>query len=570
MEKHSIIKLIKSTNPSKLLIFIGVSIAFISQAGALVIPMLTRNLIDKEMINISIVEIVVIVSIFIATAILNGVSYYIISFLGTKVVSKIRQRIWNIIIYLPLKYFDETLSGESVSRIINDTNILKDLISERVINFFTGIFTLIAALIILFYLDVQLTLIILIAAPLTLLIVIPLGRRVFKISVTTQEKTAKLTANISQSLSEIRLIKASNAEEVEKEATKQSVVGLFLLGLKEAKVYAFLFPIMSGVTMLIIFGIIGYGGLRVSSGTLSSGTLIAFILYLFQIIVPITEFSSFFTQFQKTKGATKRINEILNEKTEIMDDGKIINLEDKTITFDNVSFGYNDEKLILKNLNFEIKPNQKVAIVGPSGSGKTTIFSLIERFYQPNEGKILVDETDINEYSLYNWRLQIGYVFQENALFALSIRENITYGLQNDVSDEQIWNALKQANAYDIVNNLPQKLDSIVGERGSKLSGGEKQRISIARAILRNPKLLLLDEATASLDSRSEKAIQDALVSLMNNRTTIIIAHRLATIIDSDVIIFLEDGRITGMGTHQQLVDTHKLYAEFAKAQLKR
>lgn len=570
MEKHSIIKLIKSTNPSKLLIFIGVSIAFISQAGALVIPMLTRNLIDQEMINISIVEIVVIVSIFIATAILNGVSYYIISFLGTKVVSKIRQRIWNIIIYLPLKYFDETLSGESVSRIINDTNILKDLISERVINFFTGIFTLIAALIILFYLDVQLTLIILIAAPLTLLIVIPLGRRVFKISVTTQEKTAKLTANISQSLSEIRLIKASNAEEVEKEATKQSVVGLFLLGLKEAKVYAFLFPIMSGVTMLIIFGIIGYGGLRVSSGTLSSGTLIAFILYLFQIIVPITEFSSFFTQFQKTKGATKRINEILNEKTEIMDDGKIINLEDKTITFDNVSFGYNDEKLILKNLNFEIKPNQKVAIVGPSGSGKTTIFSLIERFYQPNEGKILVDETDINEYSLYNWRLQIGYVFQENALFALSIRENITYGLQNDVSDEQIWNALKQANAYDIVNNLPQKLDSIVGERGSKLSGGEKQRISIARAILRNPKLLLLDEATASLDSRSEKAIQDALVSLMNNRTTIIIAHRLATIIDSDVIIFLEDGRITGMGTHQQLVDTHKLYAEFAKAQLKR
>lgn len=570
MEKHSIIKLIKSTNPSKLLIFIGVSIAFISQAGALVIPMLTRNLIDQEMINISIVEIVVIVSIFIATAILNGVSYYIISFLGTKVVSKIRQRIWNIIIYLPLKYFNETLSGESVSRIINDTNILKDLISERVINFFTGIFTLIAALIILFYLDVQLTLIILIAAPLTLLIVIPLGRRVFKISVTTQEKTAKLTANISQSLSEIRLIKASNAEEVEKEATKQSVVGLFLLGLKEAKVYAFLFPIMSGVTMLIIFGIIGYGGLRVSSGTLSSGTLIAFILYLFQIIVPITEFSSFFTQFQKTKGATKRINEILNEKTEIMDDGKIINLEDKTITFDNVSFGYNDEKLILKNLNFEIKPNQKVAIVGPSGSGKTTIFSLIERFYQPNEGKILIDETDINEYSLYNWRLQIGYVFQENALFALSIRENITYGLQNDVSDEQIWNALKQANAYDIVNNLPQKLDSIVGERGSKLSGGEKQRISIARAILRNPKLLLLDEATASLDSRSEKAIQDALVSLMNNRTTIIIAHRLATIIDSDVIIFLEDGRITGMGTHQQLVDTHKLYAEFAKAQLKR
>lgn len=570
MEKHSIIKLIKSTNPSKLLIFIGVSIAFISQAGALVIPMLTRNLIDKEMINISIVEIVVIVSIFIVTAILNGISYYIISYLGTKVVSKIRQRIWNIIIYLPLKYFDETLSGESVSRIINDTNILKDLISERVINFFTGIFTLIAALIILFFLDAQLTLIIIIAAPLTLLIVIPLGRRVFKISVTTQEETAKLTANISQSLSEIRLIKASNAEEVEKEATKQSVVGLFLLGLKEAKVYAFLFPIMSGVTMLIIFGIIGYGGLRVSSGTLSSGTLIAFILYLFQIIVPITEFSSFFTQFQKTKGATKRINEILNEKTEIMDDGKIINLEDKTITFDNVSFGYNDEKLILKNLNFEIKPNQKVAIVGPSGSGKTTIFSLIERFYQPNEGKILIDETDINEYSLYNWRLQIGYVFQENALFALSIRENITYGLQNDVSDEQIWNALKQANAYDIVNNLPQKLDSIVGERGSKLSGGEKQRISIARAILRNPKLLLLDEATASLDSRSEKAIQDALVSLMNNRTTIIIAHRLATIIDSDVIIFLEDGRITGMGTHQQLVDTHKLYAEFAKAQLKR
>jgi len=325
---------------------------------------------------------------------------------------------------------------------------------------------------------------------------------------------------------------------------------------------------MQGMIILVIFGVIAYGGLRVSSGTLSTGTLFAFILYLFQIVMPVASFGMFFAQLQKANGASERIIEILNEEGEDLHKGRDVDVSDKSIVFENVTFSYDEDTPVLKEVSFRAKPNETIAIAGPSGGGKTTVFSLIERFFKLDEGRILVDNLDIEEISLKSWRSQIGYVPQESSLFAASIRENLCYGLEREVSEEELWRVAELACAKDVIENLSDKFESLVGERGLNLSGGQRQRLAIARAFLRNPKILLLDEATASLDSQSEAVVQEALANLMKGRTTFVIAHRLSTIVDAHQIVFVEDGRVTGIGTHEELSRNHKLYAEYAAQQL--
>jgi ATP-binding cassette subfamily B protein AbcA/BmrA len=291
-------------------------------------------------------------------------------------------------------------------------------------------------------------------------------------------------------------------------------------------------------------------------------------LYLFQIIVPVVNFSVFFAQLQKAKGASQRIGEILRETAEDVEKGMEIDLSDKTITFDNVTFNYDQNTEVLKNVSFQAKPGEIIAFAGPSGGGKTTIFSLIERFFKLTEGQIFLNDTNIEQISLKSWRSQIGYVPQESSLFAMSVRENLCYGLERPVTDDELWEVLELACAKDIIESLPDKFDTIVNERGSNFSGGQRQRLAIARAFLRNPKVLLLDEATASLDSQSEAIVQQALTNLMQGRTTFVIAHRLSTIVDANQIVFIEQGRVTGIGIHDQLVKTHPVYAEYAAQQL--
>lgn len=567
---RSFFQLLISAKPANWIIFCALFASVITTVAGLIVPLFTKNLIDGFSIaSLNVKMIVLIVFAFILQAITNGFSIFLLNYMGQKVVATIRERLWKKIVHLPVSYFDNTKTGEMVSRMVNDTVVVKELIADHLPQFVTGIISVIGAIIILFFMDWKMTLILLIAVPITALVVAPLGQKMFKISKGLQNETADFTGTISQTLSEARLVKASNAEMIETESGHQGIKRLFGFGIREAKVVAVLGPLIFFVVMGVIVGIIGYGGIRVSAGTMTTGTLIAFLLYLFQIIVPVTSFATFFAQLQKAKGATERIADILNEAEEDFDAGKEVDVSGKTIRATDISFSYNEGEPILKDISFDTKPGEVIAFAGPSGGGKTTLFAILERFYEPKTGEILVGNTPLSEISINSWRSQIGYVSQESAMLSGTIRDNLCYGLDREINEDELWNVAKSAYADRFIADLPDKMATEVGERGVKLSGGQRQRIAIARAFLRNPNILMLDEATASLDSQSEQIVQQALANLMEGRTTFVIAHRLSTIVNADQILFIENGEITGRGTHSELVATHPLYASFAEQQLK-
>ena len=388
-----------------------------------------------------------------------------------------------------------------------------------------------------------------------------------KVSKATQKEMASFSGLLGRVLSEIRLVKSYRAEKTETTSGNDAIQNLYRFGLKEAKIQAFISPFMTLIMMAILVTILGYGGLQVSKGILSAGDLVAIIFYLVQIIVPFAQMATFFTSFQKAVGATERIQDIFHMDSEAIDTTEKQLLMDGVITFENVHFSYGSDKKIIDGISFEAHPGTVTAFVGPSGGGKTTIFSLLERFYEPSSGTILFNHTPIKEISLPAWRSKIGYVSQESPLMSGTILSNMTYGMTEIPPLEKIIQAAEAANAAGFIGELPDKYDTLVGERGIKLSGGQRQRIAIARALLHNPKILLLDEATSNLDSGSETYVQEALERLMKGRTTLIIAHRLATIIHADRIFFLEQGEITGSGTHEELIAEHELYKEFTHGQ---
>lgn len=565
------ISLILSLKIPKWALIFGLATSVVTTIVGLAVPLLTRDLVDGFSVEtISPWLVGALVAAFILQAVINGISIYLLSMVGQKIVAELRDRMWVHLIRLRVPYFDQQASGETVSRVVNDTGIVRNLITDHFPQFITGIISIIGAVTILLLLDWKMTLIMLISVPLTIAIMIPLGRRMAKISRSLQDETATFTGHVQQTLSEIRLMKSSTAEMIEEKRGQSGIQTLFQIGLKEARIYALIAPLMYTVVMAVIVMIIGYGGIRVAEGTMSTGSLVAFLLYLFQIIMPMTGFALFFTELQKAKGATERIIEILNLPLEEGQEGLQIDIANKTLRVSNVSFSYEKGEPVLKNLSFEAKPGEMIAFAGPSGGGKTTVFGLIERFYEPEDGTITIGETPINELSMLAWRSQIGYVSQESAMMGGTIRENLVYGLPETgaISDEVLWNVAEMAYAKEFIQEFPEGLDTQVGERGVKLSGGQRQRIAIARAFLRDPKILMMDEATASLDSQSEGIVQQALSRLMEGRTTLVIAHRLSTIVDADQIVFIEKGQVTGIGTHEELSRMHGLYSEFAEQQL--
>ncbi|MCM3707839.1 MULTISPECIES: ABC transporter ATP-binding protein [Cytobacillus] len=565
------ISLILSTKIPKTALIIGLTASILTTLTGLVVPLLTKNLVDGFSVeSLSVPLIIGIGAAFILQAVISGISIYLLSYVGQKLVARLRGRMWKKLIRLPVHYFDQQSSGQTVSRVVNDTSIVRELITNHFPQFITGIISIIGAIIILLVMDWKMTLLMLTSVPITLAIMIPLGRKMAKISRGLQDETAIFTGNITQTLGEIRLMKASTAEKNEEKKGLDGIDKLLGYGLREARIFAMIGPTMYLIMMVVIVMIISYGGMRVASGTMSTGSLVAFLLYLFQIIMPITSFAMFFTQLQKAKGATERIIDILEEPLEDGQNGIEMDISSKPITIQNVSFSYSEEESVLENISLEAQPGQMIALAGPSGSGKTTLFGLLERFYEPADGEIKIGHTPIQQISLKSWRSQIGYVSQESAMMAGTIRENLCYGLEKpeNISDEKLWEVTKMAYADQFIADFPKGLDTEVGERGVKLSGGQRQRIAIARSFLRDPKILMMDEATASLDSQSEGIVQQALIRLMDGRTTFVIAHRLSTIIDADQIVFIEKGRVTGIGTHYELTQSHELYREFAEQQL--
>ncbi|MFH5778714.1 ABC transporter ATP-binding protein [Heyndrickxia oleronia] len=564
------VRLVKQTKPSKLLLCIALVLSVSTTIVGLLVPLFTKNLInDFSLSSLNTGKIILLVVAMLIQALASGISIYILNHIGQSVVAGIRDRLWKKLLVLPVSYYDENQTGETVSRMTNDTAVVKGLITDHLANFLTGIISIIGSIIVLLILDWKMTLLMFIAIPLSFVILFPLGKRMHKVSKGMQDETAKFTSVIQQVLSEVRLVKASNAEKIEYENGKKGITELFQFGLKEAKIQAMIAPLIGLVIMLLLVVILGYGGMRVSSGVLTAGDLVAFIMYLFQIVMPMGQLTTFFTQFQKATGATERIISILEteeEEHKIKQEVKNVN---QPITVEHVSFSYGDAEPVLKDISFSVDSGKVTAIVGPSGSGKTTLFSLLERYYQPQEGEIRLGRESIHHFSLLSWRSQIGYVSQESPIVSGTIRDNICYGLDRKVDEADLYRVAKMAYADQFITELPQGFDTEVGERGIKLSGGQRQRIAIARAFLRDPKILMLDEATSSLDSKSELVVQQALQNLMKGRTTLVIAHRLSTVIDADQILFFEKGKITGQGTHEELVQSHTLYREFANQQLR-
>jgi len=564
------IRLVQQTRPSKLLLGIALLLSVGTTLVGLFVPLFTKNLInDFSLSSLSTGRIILLVSALIIQAVASGISIYILNQIGQSVVAGIRDRLWRKLLVLPIPFYDENQTGETVSRMTNDTAVVKGLITDHLANFLSGTISIIGSIVVLLLLDWKMALLMFIALPIAAVILMTLGRRMHQVSKGMQTETAQFTSVIQQVLSEIRLVKASNAEEIEYKNGKNGITKLFRYGLKEAKIQALISPLIGLVIMVLLVVILGFGGMRVSSGALMAGDLVAFIMYLFQIVMPMGQLAAFFTQFQKAAGATERIISIIDMNDEQDDSKRDVQNMNQPIKVERLHYSYNNGESVLNNISFSVEAGKVTAIVGPSGSGKTTLFSLLERYYLPQQGSIRLGEEPINEFSLFSWRSQIGYVSQESPIVAGTIRDNICYGMDKPVDEDDLRRVAKMAYADQFITELPNGYDTEVGERGIKLSGGQRQRIAIARAFLRDPKLLMLDEATSSLDSKSEQVVQQALQNLMKGRTTLVIAHRLSTVIDSDQIIFLDKGKITGSGTHEQLVQTHSLYREFAEQQLR-
>lgn len=539
--------------------------SLIETAFGLVIPLLTMDFIDSFTEGgISPLVIGGIIALLILQAVLSGIAFYLMRKIGEYVVAFIRNKVWSHVLGLPVAFFDEEESGELMSRILQDTGVIKSLITEHLITFFTSILTVIGAVAILIYIDWRMTLILLITVPVTLAIMFPIGRKMSKVAKSTQDEVATFSAQLGRVLQNIRLVKYSQSETKEQVHGEQQVERIYRFYLKEAKLVAILSPVMTLVMTLVLIVVFGYGGAQVASGALTAGALVAIIFYLIQIIVPFTQMASFFTAYQKTVGATERIKGIL-ERPQEQSKGLPLLTAEQDIHVKDLTFAYG-EKVILEQMNFTIPKGKVTAFVGESGGGKTTLFSLFQRFYEQRSGEILYGETDIREIHLEEWRSLFGYVSQESPLMNGSIRDNILYGVDPEqVTSERMEQALRQANAWEFVSKLEQGLETPVGEGGIKLSGGQRQRIAIARAVIRNPRILLLDEATSSLDTESEKLVQEALQHIMKDRTTLVIAHRLSTVQYADQLIVIRDRGVQGAGTHRQLVETNPYYQELVR-----
>lgn len=552
---------------------LGIFFSILGSFLGLIMPLVLRQFINLKSFNFSSIPkslIIFGISLILLDMITSTLSTYLISSSGDIQVKNIRLTLQKKTLLLPQSYFDKELSGNLTSRLINDIGILRSFVTETIPSTITGIITILGTIIITFILDWKLTILMILVFPLDGLISIPLGKINEKIANQSQESLGNLTGNTSESLQNIKTIKLSNAEEYVYNKIQRAINSLFTLSLKTDKIIALTGPLQSMVSLLLILIVVLYGTLRVKNGALSTGTLAAFMIYFFQIIGPINEVAMFYTDAKQVKGATQKIQEIMSSPIEenISLPKREVSNNTFKLVLKNVDFSYNTKK-ILEDINLSVCSKQKIALVGATGAGKSTIVNIITRLYPINSGKILLNNLSATDFGLKQWRSFFSVVSQENTILSGTIRDNLILGLATIPNDNQLWQALEIAELASTVNKLPQKLDSFVGEQGIALSGGQRQRLQIARAYLRNFKFLILDEATSSLDSDTEKKISDSLDKIIyeKNCGLITIAHRLSTIKNSDMIYFIKDGHIIKSGNHSELMRTVPDYARYVKEQ---
>jgi ATP-binding cassette, subfamily B, bacterial len=481
----------------------------------------------------------------------------------------LRKRLYGKTIWLPLSFFDNRRVGELLSRLTSDVSTLQDTFSFTLAELLRLILSLVFGVAFLFYLTPTLTIFMLSTFPVIVISAIIFGKFIRKLSKKTQDKLAEANVILEESFQSISVVKAFTNEVFEIKRYNKAVGEMVSIALFGAK-YRGLF--ISFIIFVIFGGIVAVGwkgASLVQAGDIKVGELFSFVLYTSIIGFSIQGLGEIYAQLQRSIGASERVLELLNETDELQQNTSPINLNGK-IAFENVSFAYptRPEFTVLKNLSLSIEPGEKVALIGQSGSGKSTIINLLMRFYPITHGSIIVDDKNINHLPLIAYRENLGIVPQEVILFGGTIEENIAYG-KPGASMEEIREAARKANALEFIESFPDQFKTVVGERGVKLSGGQRQRIAIARAILKDPAILILDEATSSLDAKSEVLVQEALEKLMVGRTSIIIAHRLSTIKKVDRILVIQDGRIAEMGSHSELSNADNgIYSNLLKLQL--
>lgn len=467
--------LIKMTEPNYLLLGIGMIFLVISSSIQVYVPKLASSLVNNFQKGVDYSLLGKVVGLFIFSALVSALGGTILGIFGENVIQNMRKRLWNKLTILKVSYFDSVKAGEISSRVVNDTNQVKQLLAVTFPQTVASVITVIGTVYMMIKMDWHMSLAMVIAVPVVILCMIPVMAFGSKVSHIRQDAMSQFNGLATETLSEIRLVKTSNAESQAQVRAANEVDRLFNVGKKEAIFDASMQPIMMMVFMSMVFGLLAYGMHRIAIGVMTIGTLMSFLMYLFNLIGAMPIIATLFSEVAKAAGSTRRVQELLSREPEDFESGQDIDLSEKTLSVKNVKFSYEDapEEPILTDISFTAQPNQVIAFAGPSGGGKSTIFSLIERFYEPTEGQIKFGDIDIKDIKLSDYRRQIGFVSQDSAIMAGTIRDNLTYGLAENFSDEQLWDVLELAYARKFVEEMPDKLNTEVGERALKFLEGK-------------------------------------------------------------------------------------------------
>ena len=539
-----------------------------SALAFLVKPALDDIFMKKNMVMLKWIPVAVI-TIYLLKGLCNYVQIVLMSFIGQRVVADVRNQLYRAIQGQSMSFFTKHPTGILMSRITNDVNSMQGTVSEAVTSLLKDSFTLVCLIFVIFYRDWQLALVAMVIFPLTIYPIATFGRKMRSVATRTQVTMGTLTTLLQETISGARIVKAFGREDYEGSRFSRENENLLRLTLKAVSISAISSPFMEFLGGVGIAAIVFYGGYQVIQGVSTPGTFFSFLTALLMLYEPIKRLTNVNNTIQQGIAGAQRVFSIIDTVPEIQNKTGAVPLPAiwKAIEIRNVTFRYEDVP-VLNRINLTVRAGEAVAFVGMSGGGKTTLVNLIPRFYDVSDGQILIDGLDVRDVTMESLRAQIGMVTQQTILFNDTVRNNIVYG-DSGKTEADVIRAAKAANAHNFIMNLPQGYDTVIGEQGTKLSGGERQRISIARALLKDAPILILDEATSSLDTEAEIEVQEALENLMRGRTTLVIAHRLSTIRNADRIVVLVNGEIAEEGTHETLLDKRGEYYRLYQMQFK-